>query len=100
MHVALRFISLILIVAGLMLLGSDFVTSLEKGALQARSIDQIWLLASKSSDLAFHAWLARTLPAALARGMESVLSLWAFALPGILGVFLAILFGRKTVDES
>lgn len=100
MYVALRFIALILIVVALMLLGADLVTSLEKGALQARSIEQVWLLVNKSSELAFSAWLQHALPAPLARWIDSVLALWSWSVPGVLGVVLAMLFGRRTVDAA
>ncbi len=99
MSAALRFISVILIAFGLMLLGADLITSLEKGgALQARTIEEIWALFSKSSEMAFNAWVQRTLPVPLAHLVGSVLSLWAWSIPGVLGVVLAILFGRKAAE--
>ena len=101
MYVALRFIALILIVVSLMLLGADLVTSLEKGgALQARSIEQVWLLVNKSSEIAFSAWMQHALPSPLARWIDSVLALWAWSVPGVLGVVLAMLFGRRTADVA
>jgi hypothetical protein len=100
MSAALRFISVILIAFGLMLLGADLITSLEKGGvLQARTIEQIWALFSKGSEMAFNAWVQRALPVPLARLIGSILSLWAWSIPGVLGVVLAILFGRKAVEE-
>ena len=45
MFVVLRLISLILVVAALMLLGADAVTSLENGGkITVRSLDQVWAL--------------------------------------------------------
>ena len=43
MGLALRFVSLALIIIALMLLGADMVTSLEKGGqIAVRSIEQVW----------------------------------------------------------
>jgi hypothetical protein len=99
MYVALRFISLILIASGLMFLGADLITSLEKhGGWSLRSIDQIWVLFSKSSEAGFNAWMQHSLPAPVGRWIASMLSVPAFAFTGVLGVVLAILFGRRAAD--
>lgn len=99
--VVLRFFSIILIVAAIMFLGADLISSLERGgALGARSIEQIWILFSKGSEIAFAAWLQHALPGPLARWIGAVLSLPAWSLPGVLGVVLAMLFGRRTADVS
>ena len=101
MYVALRFLSVILIGAALMFLGADLITSLERGgALGARSMEQVWILFSKSSETAFSAWLGHALPSVLARWIGTVLSLPAWSVPGVLGVVLAILFGRRTIDAA
>ena len=48
MFVLMRFISLILVVAALMLMGADLVTSLEKGGhITARSLAIVWDLFEK-----------------------------------------------------
>ncbi len=45
MAVVMRLVSLVLVVAALMLLGADAVTSLERGGgITVRSIDQVWAL--------------------------------------------------------
>lgn len=99
MYVALRFISLILIASGLMFLGADLITSLEKhGGWSLRSVDQVWMLFSKGSEAAFNAWMQRTLPAPVGHWIASMLAVPAFAFTGVLGVVLAILFGRRTAD--
>jgi hypothetical protein len=101
MSVALRFISLILIVFALMLLGADLITSLEKGGtITVRSIEQVWLLMNKSSAAAFTGWLQHSLPASVAGWIGTVLSLPAWSLTGVLGVILAFLFGRRTADVA
>lgn len=99
MSAALRFISVILIAIGLMLLGADLITSLEKGGvLQARTIEEVWALFGKGSEVAFNAWVQRALPLPVAHLIGSILSLWAWSIPGVLGVVLAILFGRKSAE--
>lgn len=101
MYVALRFISLVLIVFALMMLGADFITSLEKGGtITVRSIDQVWALFNKHSEAAFAAWLQHKLPATIAGWVGSVLSLPAWSLTGVLGVILAFLFGRRVADVA
>src|ERR1700722_12613404 len=100
-YVILRFISLILIVAALMLLGADLITSLEKGGqVTVRSIDQVWALLSHGGAGVFKAWLAHTLPAPVPNWIGAVLTLPAWALTGVLGVVLAFLFGRRHHEES
>jgi hypothetical protein len=100
MYVVLRFISIVLIGVALMLLGADLITSLEKGGvLGARSLEQVWVLFGKSSEAAFTAWLQHAMPAAVARWIGAVLSLPAWSVPGVLGVVLAILFGRHMSEE-
>ncbi|MGB8364261.1 MAG: hypothetical protein ACLQUZ_08930 [Rhizomicrobium sp.] len=101
MSVALRFVSLILIVFALMLLGADLVTSLEKGGvITVRSIEQVWMLLNKSSAVAFTAWLQHSLPVLVSGWISRVLSLPAWSLTGVLGVILAFLFGRRVADVA
>ena len=101
MFVVLRFISLILIVIALLLLGADIVSSLEKGGqITVRSIEQIWSLLDKSGVIAFKAWAEHTLPSPMPAWIESMLRVWAWAFAGLIGVFLAFLFGRRTADAD
>jgi hypothetical protein len=96
MFVVLRFISLILIVLALLLLGADIVTSLEKGGqITVRSIEQVWGLFSKGGVVSFKTWLEHTLPVPLPGWIEAVLRIPAWGLSGVIGVFLAFLFGRR-----
>ena len=101
MYAALRLLSLILIVFALMMLGADLITSLEKGgAITVRSIEQVWALFNKGSELAFTAWLQHSLPAPVSGWLATVLSLPAWSLTGVLGVILAFLFGRRVVEVA
>lgn len=100
MRVALRFVSLILVLVALVLLGADAITSLDKGgAVTVRSLDQVWTLLGASSIAGFKAWLAHSLPAPVPHWAYSVLALPAWAPSGVLGVVLAFLFGRHAPQE-
>ena len=98
MFVLLRLISLILVVAAIMLLGADLVSSLEQGKLVVRTLDQIWALADKSAMLSFHAWCEHHLPGFLTHGIAAVFGLAGWGVTGVPGIILAFLFGRRTAD--
>lgn len=98
MSVAFRFVSLILIVAALMLLGADIVTSLEKSEITVRTIDQVWALIAKDSLEAFKSWIGATLPPFLASWVYRLLGMWAWGVVGVLGIVLAFLFGRRHME--
>jgi hypothetical protein len=99
MTVLMRLISLILIVAALMLLGADAVTSLEKGGdITVRSMDVVWALLNKHSLDAFKSWVQHHLPFA-AQSVYSFLALPGWAVTGVLGVILSFIFGRKLGPE-
>jgi hypothetical protein len=100
MATTMRFISLILIAIGLMLLGADVVTSLEKGHVVVRSLEQVWVSVNQHSLDAFKAWLDHTLPPGFAGGVKSFLNVYSWATFGVLGVILAFLFGRRSDDEA
>jgi hypothetical protein len=95
MFAVLRFISLFLIVIALMLLGADIISSLDKGVITVRSIEQIWSMLSRGGADAFKAWLEHTLPSPLPGGIETLLTVPAWGLTGVLGVILAFLVGRR-----
>jgi hypothetical protein len=96
MFVALRFLSLLLIVVALMLLGADLVSTLEKGGeITVRALDDVWAMFDKAGVDSFKAWLEHTLPAPMPSWIEAVLSLPGWAFFGVIGVILAFLFGRR-----
>jgi hypothetical protein len=101
MGVALRFVSLVLVVVALILLGADAVTSLAKsGQITVHSIDQVWSYLNAGSIANFKTWLAHTLPSPMPAWFYSVLALPAWALSGVLGVVLAFLFGRHAPERT
>ncbi|HEX4160032.1 MAG TPA: hypothetical protein VHY79_16325 [Rhizomicrobium sp.] len=101
MGIVLRFVSLILLVIALILLGADAVTSLARGGqITVHSIDQVWTYLARASITNFKVWLAHTLPSPLPGWFYSVLALPAWALSGVLGVVLAFLFGRHAPERT
>jgi hypothetical protein len=94
MYVVLRLISLILIILGLMLLGADAVTSLEKGGeIFVRPLEDVLGLVSNIDG--FKAWCDYYLPAFLATAMFNLLRVPGWAVTGVVGVVMAFLFGRR-----
>src|SRR5438270_10688134 len=99
MGLALRFVSLILIVIALMLLGADMVTSLEHGGrIAVRSIEHVWRFLGPGSIAVVKSWVEHSLPAPLPDWFYSVLALPAWALTGVLGVVIAFVFGRRAPE--
>lgn len=91
-----RFIALILIVLGLMLLGADVVTMLESGREpMARSLENVWAMLSASGVAESKAWLAAMLPSAVLQAIDLVLSLPAFVVFGVLGIIFAVAFREQ-----
>ncbi len=91
-----RFVALIFIVLGLMLLGADVVTLLERGTEpHMRSLADVWSLFTATGVASFQAWIGTTLPAPLPDGFASILSFPAFAVFGVTGVILAVLFRER-----
>ena len=101
MGVLLRFVSLVLLMIALMLLGADAVTSLESGGqVTVHSIDQVWTLLGARSLGGFKALLAHSLPSPVPGWIYTVLALPAWALSGVLGVVLAFVFGRHAPERA
>lgn len=91
-----RFIALVLIVLGLMLLGADVITLLERGAEpHMRSLADVWGLFTATGVASFQAWIAGMAPAPVAEGLASFLAWPAFAVFGATGVILAVLFRER-----
>lgn len=95
MRTALRFISLVLIVTGIVLLGADILASLDQGgALTVRSTAEVWVMLDPRSLDAFKAWVEHAAPWA-ERALDAALNIWGWALTGIPGVVLAFVPGRR-----
>jgi hypothetical protein len=99
MAVLMRLASLVLIVAALMLLGADAVTSLEKGGeVTVRSLDTVWSLLDPATLGGFKSWMQNH-AAFAAQAIYSALALPGWSTTGVLGVILAFTFGRKHGPE-
>jgi hypothetical protein len=93
-----RFVAVVLIVLGLMLLGADVVTMLERGEEpHIRTLGDVWALFSGLSVEAFNALIVEGVPAPVSEGIVAGLGLPAFACFLGLGVVLAFLF-RQSVE--
>jgi cytochrome bd-type quinol oxidase subunit 2 len=91
-----RFIALILIVLGLMLLGADVVTMLESGKEPVlRTLESVWGMFTATGVESFKAWIAGMAPGAVRDGLNALLALPAFAVFGVVGVLLAVLFREQ-----
>lgn len=95
MVVAFRAVALGLIIAALILLGADIITSLQSHELTARSLAAIWELVSPSSLLHFRQWAQNAIPAPGPSVVFALLSAWAWGVPGVLGVLIAFVVGRS-----
>ena len=99
MTVVMRLVSLILILAALLFLGADAVTSLERGGeLTVRSLDTVWSVLDPHGLGAFKSWVQNNSPS-LAQALYSALALPAWAATGVLGVIFAFVFGRRHGPE-
>jgi hypothetical protein len=95
MTIFMRLISLILIVAALLFLGADAVSSLERGGeLVVRNLDAVWGMIHPDSLIDFKSWVQNH-AAFMAQGVYSSLALPAWAATGVLGVIFAFVFGRR-----
>ncbi|HEY6577792.1 MAG TPA: hypothetical protein VIY09_00590 [Rhizomicrobium sp.] len=100
MGVVLRFVSLVLLLLALMLLGADAIASLGKGGqITVRSIEQVWAVLGAGGAGGLKEWLAHSLPSPLPGWVGAVLTLPAWAPSGVLGVVLAFLFGRHASER-
>lgn len=91
-----RLIAVIFIVAGLMCVGYDIIASMQGGqGFRAISLDSTWGLFSQSSLESFHQWYAAKVPNPGPGIIGSILSFPAFAVFGVIGVLLGLLFQRR-----
>ena len=101
MAAVMRFVSLVLIVIAIGLLGADLVTSLEKhGLIVVRSVAQVWALVDKNGPAASEAWVQQTLPYPLMRVFAMLLNTWSWVVVGIPGIVLVFLFDRRQPGQA
>ena len=95
--IVFRLLGLILIAGALMVFGADALRSLESGEVGINSFAQVWALLDERLGAAsldgFKAWAEATLPpAAWDPGVVSVLGYPAWAVLGVLGIIIALIF--------
>jgi hypothetical protein len=101
MAAVMRFVSLILIVMAIGLLGADLVSSLERhGMIVVRSVAEVWSLIDKGGLAASQAWAQHALPAPLTRLFAMLLSTWSWVVVGIPGIVLVFLFDRRQPGQA
>jgi hypothetical protein len=99
----MRFLSLVVVVVALMLLGADMVTSLENldkgGHIAVRSIAAIWGLLDQGGLNAFRHW-AGQLPSFLAAAIDWLLGIYSWFAVGVVGMAMAFVFGRSRHESA
>lgn len=91
-----RLIAVIFIVAGLMVVGYDVISSMQVGqGFKAISLEGTWSLFSQSSLDSFRQWYSLKVPNPGPGIIGSILSFPAFAVLGVIGVLLGLLFQRR-----
>lgn len=91
-----RFIALILIVAALMVLGHDALTSLQaEEGIKMVAAGELWTLLEPGSYEAASSWIGSTGGEGAASAWSTVMGFPAFAVLGVLGVLLAIIFRSR-----
>jgi hypothetical protein len=100
----MRFLSLVVVVVALMLLGADLVTSLENldkgGHIAVRSIGAIWGLLDQGGLDAFRHWTSSRLPGFLAATIDWLLGVYSWFAVGVIGMAMAFFFGRSKHEDA
>ena len=100
----MRFLSLVVVVIALMLLGADLVTSLENlekgGHIAVRSLATIWSLLDQSGLDAFRHWAAASLPGFLVAAIDWLLGVYGWFAVGVIGMVMAFFFGRGRHEDA
>ena len=100
----MRFLSLVVVVIALMLLGADLVTSLENlekgGHIAVRSLAMIWGLLDQGSLEAFRHWASSQLPGFLVVAIDWLLGVYSWFAVGVIGMAMAFFFGRSKHEDA
>lgn len=93
-----RLIAVIFIVAGLLVVGFDIISSLQLGqGFKTLSFQELWTLIHQASLDGYRAWVVQTIPNPGPSISDTVLGFPAFAVFGVIGVLLGLLFQRRSV---
>lgn len=92
-----RLIAVIFIVAGLLVLGYDVISSIQGGqGFKALPLADLWGLVSASSLEGYRGWVTETVPNPGPSISESILGFPGFAVFGVIGILLGLLFQRRS----
>jgi len=92
-----RLIAVIFIVAGLLVLGYDVISSIQNGqGFKALPLADFWKLIHAGSLDGYRTWVTETIPSPGPSVSESILSFPAFAVYGVIGVLLGLLFQKRS----
>ncbi|MDE2133012.1 MAG: hypothetical protein KGJ49_00250 [Alphaproteobacteria bacterium] len=100
----MRFLSLLVVVVALMLLGADLVTSLENlekgGHITVRSLAAIWNLLDQGGPDMFHHWASSRFPSFLVTVADWLLGIYGWFAVGVIGMAMAFFFGRGKHENA
>ena len=92
-----RLIAVIFIVAGLLCVGYDVISSLQAGqGFHALSLEQLWTLIHQPTLDGFRAWYTEKVPNPGPGIIGAILGFPAFAVFGVIGILLGLLFQRRS----
>lgn len=92
-----RLIAVIFIVAGLLVLGYDVISSIKLGeGFLALPLSDVWTMIHAGSLESYRAWVTETIPNPGPSISESILGFPAFAVYGVIGVLLGLLFQKRS----
>ncbi len=92
-----RLIAVIFIVAGLLVLGYDVIFSIQQGqGFKALPLADLWKLIHAGSLDGYRAWVTETIPNPGPSISESILGFPGFAVFGVIGVLLGLLFQKRS----
>ncbi|MCC6917787.1 MAG: hypothetical protein IT548_01210 [Alphaproteobacteria bacterium] len=91
-----RLIAIIFIVAGLLVVGFDIISSLQAGqGFKALSLESLWTLIHAGSLEAYKNWVIASVPEPGPGISNAILGFPAFAVFGVIGILLGLLFQRR-----
>lgn len=96
-----RLIAVIFIVAGLLVVGFDIISSVKDGqGFRALPLTDVWTLIHAGSLGSYREWVTATIPTPGPTISEAILGFPAFAVFGVIGVLLGLLFQRRSRYED
>lgn len=96
-----RLIAVIFIVAGLLVVGYDIISSVQAGqGFRALPLTDVWSMIHAGSLASYREWVTATIGNPGPSISEAILGFPAFAVFGVIGVLLGLLFQRRARYED